>query len=182
MPGESTQRRTVCSGPCTRWLTTDLHLHPPLRCAWTSQRQTGAAAAEAARQLLRLHRHSSRRPCSSRRRRPRSRHSSSSQPPLPLCHQVLLSVVWSSCSLNLVGDRYDLNSLVMSDPPQALTLACCLPAEMSHTLDFEGSPATAARITVHSPALRGSRAGACSMSATHDTVTFRLGQQQLEVQ
>ena len=67
-------------------------------------------------------------------------------------------------------------------PPQALTLACCLPADMSHTLDFEGSPATAARITVHSPALRGSRAGACCMSATHDTVTFRLDQQQLEVQ
>jgi hypothetical protein len=90
-------------------------------------------------------------------------------------------VVWSSCSLNLVEDKYDLHSLVMSDPPQVLTLACCLPADMSHTLDFEGSPATAAHITVHTPTLRGSGAGACSMSATHDTVTFRVDQQQFEV-
>jgi hypothetical protein len=89
-------------------------------------------------------------------------------------------VVWSCCWHNLVG-TYDCNVRVMPDPPQALTLACCPPADISHTLDFEGSPATAARITLHTPMLRGSGAGACLMSATHDTVTFRMDQQQLEV-
>jgi hypothetical protein len=91
--GESSQCSTVCCDPCNRWLTKDLQVHLPLRCAWTSQRPARAVvvATEAARQLWRLHSHSSSHPCGSPHR-PRSRHSSStsSQPPLQLCHQVLL--------------------------------------------------------------------------------------------
>lgn len=52
---------------------------------------------------------------------------------------------------------------------------------MSHSLEFEGSPATAASITVQLPALLHCAAGTCSIAATHDAVTIRVRQQQLEV-
>ena len=90
-------------------------------------------------------------------------------------------MVWSVCFAQVIEDNHDCNMHMTPKALQPLTFTCCWPAGISHTLNFEGSPATAACITVHSPALRGSRAGDCSMSATHDTVTFRLDQQQLEV-